>query len=191
MDQFCHYVEAIDPHGAVKSNGTVFFVNHRDQSHLLTAAHTLRNYNDFIYPDFHRWHALYVRLNGGYVPLFHGNRNPIFRVYPKDHKELLDAVSMPFSAPAGPIDFDYQVGEPVKLCGWRKQPNPVKFVLDSRILSVTEWDMCIDLTQYSSMQRSGMSGGAVYTERGFVGVYYADDIGKPTSHAVCLKHMFK
>ena len=189
MDQYCHYIEAIDNNGNVKSNGTVFMIKHGKQSLLLTAAHTLRKYNDFIFPDFHNWHAEYIELHDNRVALYKDNRKPLFQVYPKDNKELLDAVVLPHKGLAGPVDFDYKVGDPVKLCGWRKAPDKTKFILDSKILDVNGWDMRIDLTQHTQLQRSGISGGGVYTERGFVGVYFADDIGKPTAHAVCIKHI--
>ena len=184
MDKFCHYIEAIDRNGNVKSNGSVFLVEHAGQSLLLTAAHTLRNYNDFIFPDFHNWHAEYIKLHDNYVRIYSDFRNPLFAVYPKNHRELLDAIVLPHHGPAGPIDYNFKIGDPVKLCGWRKAPDKTKFILDSRILHVNGWDICLDMSLHSSLQRSGISGGGVYTERGFVGIYFADDIGKPTAHAV-------
>jgi hypothetical protein len=191
MDQYCHYIETKDSSGNIKSNGSVFIVEHNQQSLLLTAAHTLRRYNDFIFPDFPNWHADHITLNEAKVSLYRGRRQPLFRVYLKNHRELLDAAVLPYDAPGGPIDFDYRPGDAVKLCGWRKTPEKTKFILDSEILDVKNWDMRIDLSKHAGLERSGISGGGVYTERGFVGIYFADDIGKPTSHAVCLRYLFK
>ena len=191
MHQYCHYIETIDSAGNVKSNGTVFTVEHRNQTLLLTAAHTLRRYNDFIFPDFSNWHAEYITLHGARVDLYENRWQPLFTVYRKNRRELLDAVVLPYIGPAGPIDFDYRVGDAVKLCGWRKAPTPTKFILDSKILDVNGWDMCIDLQQHTQLRRSGLSGGGVYTDRGFVGIYFADDIGKTTAHAVCLRYLLK
>ena len=191
MDQYCHYIETIDANGDVRSNGTVFMVKHRSQTLLLTAAHTLRKYNDFIFPDFSDWHAEYITLHDDRVELYKTRYQPLFTVYRKNHRELLDAVVLPHAGPGGPIDFDYQPGDAVKLCGWRKSPDRTKYILDSEILDVKGWDMRIDLSQHTRLQRGGISGGGVYTERGFVGIYFADDIGKPTAHAVCLKYLLK
>jgi hypothetical protein len=191
MDQYCHYIETIDANGDVRSNGTVFMVKHRSQTLLLTAAHTLRKYNDFIFPDFPNWHADHIRLHDDRVELYKTRYQPLFTVYRKNHRELLDAIVLPHAGPGGPIDFDYQPGDAVKLCGWRKSPDRTKYILDSEILDVRGWDMRIDLSQHTRLQRGGISGGGVYTERGFVGIYFADDIGKPTAHAVCLKYLLK
>jgi hypothetical protein len=191
MHQYCHYIETVDSGGNIKSNGTVFVVEHRQKTLLLTAAHTLRKYNDFIYPDFPQWHAEYICLSGQRVNLYKNRYQPLFTVYRKNSRELLDAVVLPYVGAAGPVDFDYRVGEPVKLCGWRKTTQPTQYILDSEIVSVTAWDMCINLAGHAGQERSGLSGGGVYTKRGFVGIYFADDIGRDTAHAVCLKYLLK
>ena len=194
MDQYCHYISAIDDKNELKSNGSVFLVTYNEQTLLLTAAHTLRKYNDFIFPDFSNWHAEHIELNDSKVPLYNyksKTRIPLFVCFDKDDKELLDAVALPFKGDGGKVDIAPKVGEAIKLCGWRRDPYLKKFILDGTIVAIDDWDITIDLSAYEDMQRGGISGGGVYTSRGFIGVYFADDIGKTTAHAVAITHILE
>lgn len=194
MDHYCHYISSIDHNNELKSNGSVFFIEHNRETFLLTAAHTLRRYNDFIFPDFSNWHANHITLDDKSIPLYNVKNNqriPLFVCFDKDDKELLDVVALPFKHVGGPVDHAPKIGEAIKLCGWRRDPNPKKYILDGTIVDINGWDITIELSKYSGMQRGGLSGGGVYTERGFIGVYYADDIGRDTAHAVSIDYILK
>ena len=190
MDQHCYYITAFDQQDRLQSNGSGFLITHNDQTLLLTAAHTLRKYNDFIFPDFDNWHAEYIKLDNSPVKIYaDDSRNPLFTTYKKDDQELLDAVALPFDGKGGPVDLNPQVGDRITLCGWRRDPDEQKFVFVGHIVAIKDWDITIMLISHRHQRRDGISGGGIYTKYGFAGVYFADDIGKPTSHAVSIKHM--
>ena len=192
MDKHCFYIESVSKQNKVMSNGSVFFITHDAKNYLLTAAHTLRTYNDFIFSDFGNWHAEYIKLGNAKIALYNTieqHRVPLFTYFEKDSNELLDAVALPCQQLGGPVDVNAKVNDKIKLCGWRSLSVPTKFILEGTIQAINKWDIVIDLSKHPNMERSGISGGGVYTSQGFVGVYYADDIGKDTAHAVSIKYM--
>lgn len=190
MDKHCYYITAFDQHNQLQSNGSGFLVTHNNKTLFLTAAHTLRRYNDFIFPDFDNWHAEYIKLNDAPVKIYADNsREPLFTYYKKNDYELLDAVALPFVGEGGPVDLNPQVGDRIKLCGWRRDPDEKKFIFVGHIVAIDGWDITITLVNHGHLRRDGISGGGIYTKYGFAGVYFADDIGKSTSHAVSVKHL--
>lgn len=193
MDKHCFYIESVGKQNKVMSNGSVFFITHDAKNYLLTAAHTLRTYNDFIFSDFSNWHAEYIKLGDAKIALYNTthHRVPLFKYFEKDSKELLDVIALPCQQRGGPVDVNAKVNDKINLCGWRSLSVPTKFILEGTIQSIDKWDIVIDLSKHSKMERSGISGGGVYTSQGFVGVYFADDIGKDTAHAVSIKYMLE
>ena len=189
MDKFCHYINSIDKNNISKSNGSIFFINHSQKTYLLTAAHTLRKFNEPIYPDFNNWQAKHLELlNKDRIPLYN-NDLPLFSYFPLNDKELLDAVMIPVTGcSSGQVDYSGgEIGENIKLCGWRRSPDITKFIYDGKIIDKDGWHLLISLN--SIVERNGISGGGVYTDKGFIGVYYADDIDKKFSHAVSINYM--